>query len=86
MPCWHNAIPQEKYPRDIDLICLNSQCNKSESCMRQDTKEIIEEKESDVIAIGGRAGYRVCPSCSARPSRRRRPSSPRRRRLNTNGD
>lgn len=86
IPCWHNAIPQEKYPRDIDLICLNSQCNKSESCMRQDTKEIIEEKESDVIAIGGRAGYRVCPSCSARPSRRRRPSSPRRRRLNTNGD
>jgi len=56
MPCWHNAIPQEKYPRDIDLICLNSQCNKSQSCMRQDTKQIIEEKESDVnekgIAVG----------------------------------
>lgn len=52
MPCWHNAIPQEKYPRDIDLICLNSQCNKSQSCMRQDTKQIIEEKESDVNEKG----------------------------------
>jgi len=48
--CWHTEIPAEKYPRNIDIICLTSRqqegqrCNISESCKRLDTKEIDLDK------------------------------------------
>lgn len=43
-PCWHDNIPNEKYPMAIDEICVSSTtCDYSTNCDRVDTNEIPNE-------------------------------------------